>query len=110
MSLADIIKARAKPVTITRSSGVTTVNGYRVPSAPVVINQDVYMQSMSRKDLRDVPEGQNTMEWMNVYSELEVKNKDVIAFNTVNYTVQDIAYRPEGPFYRGTAVKVNDAP
>jgi len=110
MAIRTVLKKRVKPVTHKRPGVESTVNGFRVPAAAVISTIEAYVQPMSPKELRNVPEGQNTVAWYSIWALSEVRNKDVITWEGSDYTVQRATGRPEGGFWRASAVHVNDAP
>lgn len=110
MRLRSVVKSRSKLSTVNRPGADTTVDGFRVPGADTVLSIDLYMQPMSLKELRNVPEGQNTLSWFNVWAVDALKVKDKITYENEVYTVQRNIPRPEGGFYRAQAVKVDDTP
>lgn len=110
MAISSVLKKRAKSVTLKRPGVESTVNGFRVPAATVTSTIEAYVQPMSAKELRNVPEGQNTVAWYSVWALSEVKTKDVITWEGNDYTIQRATGRPEGGFWRASAVHVDDAP
>lgn len=108
MRLKSVVKSRSVLTSVSRPGAATTADGYRRPGADTVITMYLYIQPMSLKELRNVPEGQNTLSWFNVWSVDPVLVKDKITYNGINYTVQRAIDRPEGGFYRAQAVKVSD--
>jgi len=108
MALTDLIAEYAVPVTVYRPGVTTTVDGYRTRAPDTVINTEVHFQPMSPKELRNVPEGQNTLEWYVGWSEIELKVKDKIDMGGIAVTVQRREYWPEGPFWKVQASNVTD--
>ena len=108
MSINDVISENSVQVTRIRPGMSATVNGYRVSAADVVTIIEAVVQPMSAKELRNTPEGQNTLQWMNIWSEFDLKEKDKIDYSGTLFTIQRFEYWPEGPFWHAQAVKVDD--
>ena len=104
MSVLGTIRKRSSTQPLIRSMGSTVIDRVNTPNTPLTTTIDVHIQPLSDKELRNVPEGQNTLEWVNIWSVSEIKNKDVISI----YTVQKVKYWAEGPFWKAQAVKVTD--
>lgn len=104
MSVTNVIRKRSSTQTLIRSNGFSVVNRVNTPNAKTNTTIDVHIQPLTDKELRNVPEGQNTMQWMNMWSLSEIKDQDLIDI----YTVQKVKYWPEGPFWKAQAVKVSN--
>ena len=110
MAIASVLKKRAKSVTLKRPSAGTIVDGFQQPGTPVASTILAVIQPMSAKELRNVPEGQNTVQWYSVWALSQVLVKDVITYEGIDYTIQRAIGRPEGEFWKASAVHVDDAP
>lgn len=108
MPAVDVIKRRATPYTLTRPSTPTIVDGISTPGTPGSVEIEAYAQQMTAKQLRDLPPGQNAGEWINIWSEDELKNSDEIPFRGVNFTIKRVSLWEDGPFYIGNAVHTFD--
>ena len=73
---------------------------------PITIKAVV--QPMTEDELRNVPEGQNTLEWLTIWSRSSFVNKDIIKYQNKNYTIQRVEYWDETPYYKGAMVRVED--
>ena len=108
MGVESVIRDNA--VALTRTRRVATINaeGYgQDADTPVAITG--VMQPMSAKELKNVPEGQRTQEWRNIWSESELQNRDLITDPEGNqFTIQSAEYWREGTFYKATATRVSD--
>lgn len=103
MPAADVIKRRAKSYTMTRPGTSAIVDGIATPSADTDIDIEAVIQPMTAKELRNLPPGQNAGEWVNVWSETQMKLNDVITYNGVAFTVQRTTMWEDGPFYIANA-------
>ncbi len=104
MSVTRTIRRHSSSKTLIRLNGFTVVNRVNTPNAKTNTTIDVHVQPLSAKELRNVPEGQNTMQWVNMWSLTEIKEQDLIDV----YTVQKVKYWPEGPFWHAQAVRVSN--
>jgi len=104
MNSANTVKRNAKPKPLIRSTGFTVVNRVNTPNTPINSTINVHIQPLSAEELRNVPEGQNTMQWVNMWSVEEIKNSDLID----TFTVQKTTHWEEGGFWVAQAVKVNN--
>lgn len=107
-AILNVISRRAVEVKVTRPGSVSTLDGYRSTSAATEFETEVTIQPMTAKDLRNVPEGQNALQWFTVWGPDELRVKDQIHFNDVIYTVQRAKERIEGGFFRVQAVLVDN--
>jgi len=104
MSFISVIRKRSKTLPLIRSNGSTFVNRVNTPLPTTNTTISAHVQPLSDKELRNVPEGQNTMEWINIWSLSEIKPKDLIGV----HTVQKVKYWEEGKYWKAQAVKVNN--
>lgn len=105
-TITKVIRKRAKAVTRLRPGATTTVNGYRTSAAPASDPIQAHIQPMSPKELRNVPEGQNTMEWVSVWSLFDLQENDKIVDGGKTYEVQ--RFKDRGDFFKAEAVRVVD--
>lgn len=61
---------------------------------------------MSAEELRNVPEGQNQMEWVVIWSQSDLQVNDIVNDGTKSYTVE--RFKDRGSFFRAEAVRVKD--
>lgn len=103
MSAVDVIRRRAKAYILSRPGAATITDGIATAGAATSINIKAVVQQMTSKDLRNLPPGQNAGEWINIWSEDEMKLNDEIPFRGVNFTIQRISLWEDGPFYIANA-------
>lgn len=108
MATVDVILRRAIPLTVTRPTGAETVtDGYAVKATEAVENLTGFMAPLSPRELRYMPEGQNTLEWWNVWSASELKAGDVVSDGSAPaVTLNRMEYWKEGAFWHGHGVVV----
>lgn len=104
--MLNTVKHYSKPRILKRPGSITVADGFKTRAADTVIPIDAAVQPLSPKELRNVPEGQNELEWKNIWSGSEMKNKDKVEVNGIDYTIQKVEYWEEGSFYHAKAVKV----
>jgi len=103
MSAVDVIKRKVKDYTLTRASSPTIVDGVSTPGTPVTSVIKAYIQPMTSKDLRNLPQGQNAGEWINIWTENPIQIIDEVPFRGVQFTVQRVSLWDDGPFYIANA-------
>ena len=108
MSAVDVIKRRAKPYTLTRPTTPTIVDGISTPGTPASIDIMAVIQTMTPKQVRNLPPGQNSGEWVNIWTESVIKINDKVSFRSVNFSVQRVALWEDGPFYIANATYTED--
>jgi hypothetical protein len=101
-----ITKNQVTVTRTTRTASLTDGYGSDVDvSGPIL----AVIQPMSGKELRNVPEGQNTLDWRNIWSLVEIKARELITDPEGNqFTIQSVEFWREGPFYKATAVRADD--
>lgn len=99
MSAVDVIRRRVKPYTLIRIATPTIVDGISTPGTPIVTTIDAVQQPMTAKQLRNLPQGQNSGEWRTVWTEAEIKVTDTITIGSIIFTFQRVALWEDGPFY-----------
>lgn len=104
--MLNTIKHYSKTRSLKRPGSITVTNGFKTRAADTVISIEAAVQPLSAKELRNVPEGQNELEWKNIWSGSELRNKDKVEVNGIDYTIQKVEYWEEGGFYHAKAVKV----
>jgi len=113
-SVIDVIRHYATDLTVLRPYAEKEVDGYVTKSTALVVppypGARGHMQTYSPKELRNVPEGQNTLEWWHVWTLFEIKEDDRITDGVVPYiTVERIEFWRQGPLWHGHGVKITDA-
>lgn len=83
-------------------------DGFATESATVAADISAHIQPMGSKDLRNVPEGQNTLQWLVIWSEANIPEKAQITFGGVIFTIQKTELWDDGPFYKAAAVRVGE--
>lgn len=108
MPVADVIRRNQRPLTLERLGAVAIAAGYAAEGTPTTSEIQGHTQPFSARELRNVPEGQNTLEWWHVWSETEIRVRDRVLFDGRAYTVQRVEDWPEGGFYHAWAVATTD--
>ena len=109
MPVSDVIKRRAIPLTITRPTSVDLQYGFATRQDVVVAGITGHMQPMSDKELRYVPEGLNTQEWWNIWSQGALQVGDQVSDGSApTVTVQKLKFWREGLFYHTQGTVVDD--
>lgn len=84
-------------------------NGYAVKTYAASATFEAVIQPLRPDELRNMPEGQNNLDWLKIYSLTSVALKDLITYRGFDYEIQKIAiFEDLGPHYRAYAVKVKD--
>ena len=79
-------------------------DGYAVKTATATLPIKAHIQPMGTKDLRNVPEGQNTLQWIVIWSETSLPEKNTIDYNGVIFEIQKVEFWDDGPFYKAAGV------
>lgn len=109
MPAHDVIRRHAVPLTVTRPTTQTTRYGYVTRQGVAVAGITGHMQPMSDKELRFVPEGMNTQEWWNIWSQGALQVGDQVTDGTApTVTVVKFKYWKEGVFYHTQGTVVDD--
>lgn len=83
-------------------------DGYASEAATVASDIKAHIQPMTQKELRNVPEGQNTLQWISIWSEANIHEKATIVYGGATYTIQKVEFWDDGGFYKAAAVHVED--
>lgn len=108
MSAVDVIRRRVKKYNLVRRGAATIAEGIATSGASTTTEIDAYQQPMTAKELRNLPPGQNSGEWRNVWTEYGIKLTDEIIINGLNFTIQRISLWEDGPFYIARANRTED--
>lgn len=108
MPAVNVIKRKAKPYVITRPGAEALVDGISTPAAGSNIDIEAVIQQMTAKELRNLPPGQNSGEWITIWSETLMKLRDQVTYGSILYTIQRVAYWEDGPFYIANANRTED--
>jgi len=84
------------------------LDGFATTSATVSFNISAHIQPMGAKELRNVPEGQNTLKWIVLWSEIDLPEKNIVTYGGVEFTIQKTEFWDDGGFYKAAAVHVED--
>lgn len=108
-AMIKTIRSNAKPYVLTSVGGTTADDdGYQNDAAGTPATVQAHIQPMGTKDLRNVPEGQNTLQWIVIWSESELIQKHKITYGNVVFTIQKVEFWDDGAFYKAAAVHVED--
>ena len=108
VAIQSVIRSRAVDVTRTRRVAGLSSTGYGTNADTSVIIKAV-IQPMSPKEMRNLPAGQRTLEWRNIWSEAELQNRDIITDPEGNvFTIQSVEFWRETPHYSAKATKAID--
>lgn len=108
-AMINTIRSNAKSYVLT-SVGATTADddGYQNDAAGNPATIQAHIQPMGDKDLRNVPEGQNTLKWIMIWSEVDLPEKYKVTYGGVVFTIQKTQFWDDGGFYRAAAVHIED--
>lgn len=107
-AMIKTIRRNAKTYSLKLAGANTHVDGYAQEAATVASDIKAHIQPMGTKELRNVPEGQNTMQWIVIWSEANIPEKAEINYGGVVFTIQKVEFWDDGGFYKSAAVKVTD--
>lgn len=83
-------------------------DGFATEAATTPADISAHIQPAGPKELRNVPEGQNTLQWIVIWSEADLPEKAIITYGGVGFTIQKTELWDDGPFSKAMAVKVTD--
>ena len=109
-SILNVIRRHVVPMTLIHHTGTAlNAEGYPVPSFTST-TEDIHTQPMSGKDMDNLRRGQSVSEAINIWSEAALANKDQVTTPEGDtFTLQNVKFWREGPFYRAIGVS-EDAP
>ncbi len=102
------IRRNAKTYSLKLAGSNTFVDGYAQESATTASDIEAHIQPMGAKELRNVPEGQNTLQWIVIWSEVNIPEKAEVTYGGIIFTVQKVQFWDDGGFYKSSAVRVED--
>jgi hypothetical protein len=109
MSVKSVIIRRQKPVQRSRPGAETNVGGFIQKATPTTTTIQAHVQPLSPKEIRDLPPGQNAIDWRNVWSTTDdLLINDVITTGGISYRLKSAIFWEEGEFYHGLGSKVSD--
>lgn len=108
-AMIKTIRRNAKDYVLT-SVGATSADddGYQADAAGSDASIKIHIQPMGDKELRNMPEGQNTLKWIVMWSETNLPEKHKVTYGGVVFTIQKTQFWDDGGFYRAAAVFVED--
>ena len=83
-------------------------DGFATAAATTPADISAHIQPAGPKELRNVPEGQNRLQWIVIWSESDLPEKAVVTYGGVGFTIQKVEFWSDGPFYKAMAAKVID--
>lgn len=90
---------------VTLSRPTTTYESGR----PTTSNQSIsfygVVQNANPRDLKVLPEGDRNTEAIKIHTETEIKQKDLISYDSSSWLVSNISNRRIGNYYKVIAVK-----
>jgi hypothetical protein len=108
-SMIKTIRRNVKSYTLTSVGASSFDNdGYGVDAAGSGATVSAHIQPAGDKDLRNMAEGQNTLQWIVIWSEVNLPVKHKVTYGGIVYTIQKTQYWDDGGFYRAMAVFVDD--
>ena len=110
MSVKSVIIRRQKPVQRSRPGTETNVGGYIQKPTPTTTTIQAHVQPLSPKQIRDLPPGQNAIDWRNIWTvePNDILINDVITSGGIAYRLKSAIHWEEGEFYQGQGSKVSD--
>ncbi len=109
MSVNDVIRRRAIPLTVNRPDAQSNQFGFVTRTSSAVVGVTGHMQPLSPKELRFVPEAMNTLEWWHIWSLTQLIEGDTITDGTTPViTVIRVERWVEGDFYHAQGALVDD--
>lgn len=108
-SMIKTIRRNAKTYSFQLAGTNTFDNdGFATISTTLPANISAVIQPMGSKELRNVPEGQNTLQWITIWSEINLALKGEITYGGVVFTVQNVEFWDDGGFYIARATHLED--
>lgn len=89
--------------------GESEVDGIVKTTYNDAVNISAVVLPMTLKEMQSVPEGQRTLQWINVWSQECLKEKDRICFDEESFEVQKLSQRHHGDYFKAQAVKTKDS-
>ena len=110
MSVKSVIIRRQKAVQRSRPGTEANVGGFIQKATPTTTTIQAHVQPLSPKEIRDLPPGQNAIDWRNVWTvePNDILINDVITAGGIQYRLKGAIFWEEGEFYQGRGSKVFD--
>jgi len=108
-AMIKTIRRNAKTYSL-KLAGANTYgdDGFATEAVTAASDIKAHIQPAGAKELRNLPEGQNTLQWIVIWSESNVPEKAEITYGGVAFTIQKVEYWDDGGFYKSMAVKATD--
>ncbi len=109
IAILTTIRRWAVDATLVRRTSFINSQGY-ADETTLTSTIKVVIQPLSPKEMSNLRRGQSVLEANNMWSEVELKNGDLITNpeGTI-FTLQSVEFWREAPFYKATGV-IEDAP
>ena len=109
MSVKSVIIRRQKSVQRSRPGAEVNLAGYIQKATPTTTTIQAHVQPLSPKEIRDLPPGQNAIDWRNIWSTTDdLLVNDVITTGGIAYRLKSAIFWEEGEFYQAQGSKVSD--
>ena len=109
MSVKSVIIRRQKSVQRSRPGSDVKTGLYIAKGTPTITTIQAHVQPLSPKEIRDLPSGQNAIDWRNIWSTTDdLLINDVITVGGIAYRLKSAIFWEEGEFYQGQGSKVSD--
>jgi hypothetical protein len=110
MSVKSVIIRRQKPIQRSRPGVATIVDGKGHKPTPTTTTIQAHVQPLNPKQIRDLPPGQNAIDWRNVWTvePSDILINDVITTGGISYRLKSAIFWEEGEFYQAQGSKVSD--
>src|SRR5215208_4450917 len=106
MPAADVIRRRGDNIQISRPGSITVTDGYAIPAADSTVTVFGVVQPLSGEEIRNLPPGENSVDWRNVWATTEIRVRDRLTADGMLFTIQKIEdwNAAPGGFWKGQAV------
>lgn len=110
MSVKSVIIRRQKSVQRSRPGAESNIGGFIQKATSITTTIQAHVQPLSPKEVRDLPPGQNAIDWRNIWTiePSDLLINDVITVGGISYRLKSAIYWEEGEFYHGQGSKVSD--
>ncbi len=104
VAILSVIRAHLEDVTLVRRVSGTNARGYAT-NVDTTSTIKATIQPLSPREMRNLPKGQETIFASNVWSETELRERDLVTNpEGTTLTLQGVEFWREGPFYHATGV------
>lgn len=109
MPVSDVVRRRGYDIIFTRPGAATIDNGYAIPGSPTTLTVRGTIQPLSGEEIRNLPPGQNSVDWRSVWCTSAVQMRDQLTIDGELFTIQQIDdWAVDGSYFRARAVRVRD--